>query len=265
MLSRPTRIVQISDMHLFADKSRSLLGVKTFDSLSALVHLLKTDATPPDAILLSGDLSQDNSEESYHHIVDVFKEFPIPIYCFPGNHDDGKFMVRFFPRGNISYLQQILFDNWQFILLNSQKDGAVEGFLADDQLALMEECLRNYPKHHAIIAFHHHPIQVGNEWLDRLGLQNAETFWEILKQYPSVNYVLFGHVHQVFEGKKNGINLYSTPSTCIQFKPNIPHFALDPLPPGYRWIDLKPNGELVTGITRCAEYIGQFENDAKGY
>jgi Icc protein len=265
MASREPRIVQISDLHIFSDKKKSLLGVTTYDSLSAVINLLKQDETPPDLILLSGDLSQDNSEASYLNIVDLFQTFSIPVYCFPGNHDDVPLMTRFFPQGNISDLKNIVLDHWQLILLNSQKTGAVEGFLDDLQLEFMQECLRNHPDHHAMVAFHHQPVPVGSAWVDHLGLKNADIFWDILKKYPQVKTVLFGHVHQEFVGTKNGIAIYSTPSTCIQFKPNTSEFALDRLPPAYRWIDLKSNGEWVTQVVRCSEYVGEFDENAKGY
>jgi Icc protein len=106
---------------------------------------------------------------------------------------------------------------------------------------------------------------VGSAWVDRLGLKNADVFWEAVQPYSQVKNVLFGHIHQVYSGNKNGIHLYSAPSTCIQFKPNTERFALDFLPPGYRWIDLRSNGALETGVTRCTEYVGTFEADAKGY
>lgn len=265
MPATQTRIVQISDMHVFANKDASLLGVKTYESLSVLVNLLKADGTPPDFILLSGDLSQDQSIESYQHIVEIFADFPQTIYCFPGNHDDGKVMTSFFPRGNISHSRNIILDQWQIILLDSQVYGAVYGYLQDSQLDFMQKCLRQHPELNAIIAFHHQPISINCEWLDNLGLKNADRFWEILKKYPQVTTVLFGHIHQEYVGKKNGIHLYATPSTCIQFKPNIPNFALDNLPPAYRWIDLQLNGEIKTGIKRCADYVGTFDPDAKGY
>ena len=259
------RIVQISDMHLFAEEKKVLLGVKTYESCLAVVNLLKQDKVSPHLIILSGDLSQDRSEESYLHVIELFKGFSVPIYYFPGNHDDGKLMARFFPRENISNLKNIILDNWQIILLDSQKQGSVEGFLDDFQLEFMEKCLQNYPEHYAIIAFHHQPVLVDSEWIDALGLKNAEEFWFILKKYSHVKNILFGHIHQEYVGNKNGVNLYSTPSTCIQFTPNIPHFALENLPPAYRWIDLYSNGDLVTGITRCTEYIGEFNENAKGY
>ena len=106
---------------------------------------------------------------------------------------------------------------------------------------------------------------MGATWLDKIGLQNADELWAILAQYPNSHTILFGHVHQEFQTKKNGINCFSTPSTCVQFKRNSVDFALEKLPPAYRWIDLYSDGTLKTGVCRAAHYVGVFEIEAKGY
>ena len=227
MTNKPSiRLVQISDPHIYANKEKTLLGVNTYQSFSAVLDLIKTDSTPPDLILLTGDLAQDHSEAAYQLVKEAFESFNIPI---------------------------------------SQKPKAVEGYLEDTQFDFLENCLAMYPNHHAIIVFHHQPIPVGTSWLDKLGLINADKLWETLKRYPQVQTLLFGHVHQAHAGKKNGISYYATPSTCIQFKRNCVDFALEELPPGYRWLDLYPNGDMKTDIRRLANYIGVFDIDAKGY
>ena len=266
MTNKPSiRLVQISDPHIYANKEKTLLGVNTYQSFSAVLDLIKTDSTPPDLILLTGDLAQDHSEAAYQLVKEAFESFNIPIYYIPGNHDDIELMARVLPSDTLSSLKQIVLPPWQFILLNSQKPKAVEGYLEDTQFDFLENCLAMYPNHHAIIVFHHQPIPVGTSWLDKLGLINADKLWETLKRYPQVQTLLFGHVHQAHAGKKNGISYYATPSTCIQFKRNCVDFALEELPPGYRWLDLYPNGDMKTDIRRLANYIGVFDIDAKGY
>jgi Icc protein len=125
--------------------------------------------------------------------------------------------------------------------------------------------LEQYPDHYAVIAFHHQPIAIGSYWLDQLGLVNAVDFWETIAHFPKVKTVLFGHIHQQYEGENSGVLCYSAPSTCIQFKPNSDQFTLDNIPPGYRWIDLHPRGNITTGIKRLARYSGVFDPFAKGY
>ena len=42
----------------------------------------------------------------------------------------------------------------------------------------------------------------------------------------------------------------ATPATCIQFKPDSNHFALDTLQPGWREIELHPDGRIETRVKR---------------
>lgn len=266
MENAPLYILQISDTHLFKNPSDSLLGVKTQDSFQAVLNKIKSDEPKIDFIVHSGDMSQDGSQNSYERVGELFETLNVPIYCVPGNHDDLNVMSQVFPRKNVS-LQHVIIPNtsWQLILLNSEKPGAVEGFLTPEELENLRHALEANPEHQAIIMFHHQPIPVGCEWLDNLGLTNANEFWQSISRYNNVNSVFFGHVHQEFEGNKNGIPCYSAPSTCIQFKRKQNHFGLEKLPPGYRWIRLHDNGHLETGVNRIAEYVGVFDERAKGY
>lgn len=266
MKYKPTlRIVQISDLHLFADPKTEMLGVNTDTSFLKVIEVLKECSPSPDFILLSGDLSQDKSISSYQRIAATLKIFPVPIYYIPGNHDDQIIMETVYPLENIINLRHIVLKQWQFILLDSHKPDAVEGFIKETELDFLENCLKTYPQHPAIICFHHHPIPIGSQWLDPLGVTNAETFWARLSPYADRCTVLFGHVHQECQGHKNGIAYYSAPSTCFQFKKNSKHFALDNIPPGYRWVDLYANSSLKTEIVRIKHYVGIFDKDSKGY
>lgn len=266
MEERPVNIIQISDMHVFGNPKKDLLGVPTQKSLQAVVDLVKqAESGPIDMILLSGDLSQDGSKAAYLKIADIFKNFDIPIYCIPGNHDDMRMMSKVYPINTISNDKQIVFKHWQVILLNSQIPGLVKGQLAQTELDFMEKCLKAYPNHYAMIVFHHQPFSVGCEWLDELGISNADEFWQIAAKYPKIKTIVFGHVHQEGAVEKNGIKCFYTPSTCIQFKSNQADFGLDNIPPGYRKIELYADGRIVTSVLRIASYVGRFDDKATGY
>jgi Icc protein len=252
-------IVQISDCHLFYDKKQSLLGVKTYESLSAISELIQAKNSSTQIIIASGDVSQDDSEQSYEYFFEILKKTHTKIFAVPGNHDDNALMKKLFKEKNI------ILDSWQIILLNSQKKGFVEGFLDKEEMIFLKNCLISQPKLSSIIVFHHPPILVLSAWIDKIGLANKNDFWKFIGNFPNVKAVLFGHAHQEFAGKVNNILCYGVPSTCIQFKRNDDNFALDNLPPGYRWIELYDDGSLKTGIQRLDYYPGIFEEDAKGY
>jgi 3',5'-cyclic-AMP phosphodiesterase len=259
------RIVQISDMHLFAEIDRELLGVRTQQSFQAVLDLMQQKEQSIDLILVSGDLSQDCSATAYIRLAEALSVFGVPIYYAPGNHDNIHTMNLVYPHQHMLNEKHIVLQNWHIILLNSQKPGRVEGYLDKSQLDFLQQALLAYPDHRAIILLHHQPLSIGSGWLDHIGLTNAQTFWQLLAGYPNVHTVLFGHVHQQDEQIFQGVHCYSAPSTCVQFKRYENHFALEKLPPGYRWIQLYANDQLETGICRTEDYIGTFHENAKGY
>ena len=265
MSDKALRIVQITDPHLFVDDTQELLGVKTQLSFEAVLDLLAKDPVQPSLILLTGDLAQDETEKTYLYVANAMKRFPVPAYWIPGNHDCTKVMARIFPRETISNHKHIVLEHWHIILLDTQKYGHVEGYLDHIQLKFLQHCLDMYPEHQALVVLHHHPFPMGSAWIDQLGVTNANEFWQTIAHYPRVNTVLCGHVHQEKDVMHGHVRFISSPSTCIQFKGNIDDFFLDELNPGYRWLDLYPNGELKTGVNRIPHYIGTFDKNAKGY
>lgn len=88
--------------------------------------------------------------------------------------------------------------------------------------------------------------------MDTMILDNAGEFFAVLDRHPQVKVVLHGHTHQVADVEFKGKRVLGTPSTCIQFRPASRTFALDAEQPGYRWLDLGPDGSVATGICRVA-------------
>jgi Icc protein len=89
---------------------------------------------------------------------------------------------------------------------------------------------------------------MGSRWLDEVGLKNPQEFLSVIDQHTNVRGVLWGHVHQAYDGDRNGVKYMSTPSTCAQFLPGSDHFELDRRPPGYRWLELGADGTIGTRV-----------------
>ncbi len=62
------KILQLSDTHLHADRNALLHGLSTQESLEQLLAKIKPKIESVDATILSGDVSQDRSAESYANI-----------------------------------------------------------------------------------------------------------------------------------------------------------------------------------------------------
>ena len=83
-------ILQISDPHIA--KNGELIS-ECLDSVSALRRLVlrisevQMEVGPIDAVLVSGDISDDGSAESYEIFKSVLKTLNLPLFVVPGNHD----------------------------------------------------------------------------------------------------------------------------------------------------------------------------------
>lgn len=257
------RIIQLSDLHLFADPQQILMGVNTQESFNAIVAMLKKEKFS--FAILSGDLGQDGSEKAYLRIAKALKFFQVPIYYVPGNHDDSRVLAAVYPVENISNQRHIILKNWQIILLNSVIPEAVDGYLDDAQLTYLKNCLQDYPEHRALIFFHHSPILLNTAWLDKYCIKNAAKFWDLVNNHANVTGVFYGHVHMEAVEKVEGVYCYSAPATCFQFKRYAEQFALENIAPGYRIIELSVAGRLTTLVKRLSYYVGEFIENTSGY
>ena len=244
------RILQISDIHLFADTSNALLGVKTQDSFQAVRDKIQQQENAAQLILLSGDLAQDNSEAAYIRLAEMLKPLRVPAYYIPGNHDDPKLMAQIFPRENILNDKHILLENWQIILLNSQKPGAVEGFYFNNYVLC--KTVQKFPNHHAVVVSSS-VLWVANT--DNLWLTNAEEFWQIVSRYANAACCSAMCIRNIVSGAKyKSIPPLPVFNLCV-----IKSFWFGKLPPGYRWVDLHDNGTTQSGVARVPHYVGTSE------
>ncbi len=244
-------VLQISDCHLFAKDTQRLLGVYTNNTFAAVIERVQQlhKQSPIDVILVTGDISQDYSAESYALFCRSIETLNIPWFWIPGNHDENSLMLSELTGANAHHEKHILFDQWQIILLDSSIEKTVHGELDQQQLSFVKQCLEQNPQN-AVVVMHHQPVDVGSEWLDNLGVANKEALWQALSGFEQVKILLWGHVHQEFEGLHNDIALYATPSTCVQFKRHSDSFAASAEFPGIRQLWLKDKGTFETSVSR---------------
>ena len=246
----PLLIAQVTDIHLLASVKEELLGLSTEKSFEAIVESLKERSPQPDLLLLTGDLSQDESVESYQRLQEKLKPLSIPSYWLPGNHDKPQVMQEILQETPISSDKAFQAGGWQFLLLDSTVAGEVHGYLSPKTLSWLESQLEKAQHCPTIISLHHPPLSVNSDWIDRTKLQNAEELFSIIDRYPQVRLVVFGHVHQEFDRWHRGVGYVASPSTSVQFKPNCDYFCLDDIEPGFRLLHLKPDGTFETQVER---------------
>jgi 3',5'-cyclic-AMP phosphodiesterase len=242
----PKRLLQLSDLHLRADPQGFLRGVVTLDSLRDCWAEAQT-AGPYDAVLLSGDLVQDEPA-GYAHLQHLFAQATMPVLCIPGNHDDPVALEQAFDSPPFQTLGCLRLDPWVIVALDSTQPGRDSGALSDEELTRLDETLTRFGDRPALIALHHPPVALGSRWIDALGLQEAERFWAVIDRHANVRCVVFGHAHQTHQSIRNGICVLGAPATSAQFLPASDDFAIDDRPPGWRVISLHADGRLSTDV-----------------
>ena len=247
------RILQITDTHLFAGETDTLLGINTLHSYHAVLDAIVKQQLPADLIVATGDLVQDQSTRAYQRFTDGIARLPAPCVWLPGNHDYQPSMAQELAAAGISPSKQVLLgDQWQILLLDSQVQSVPHGELSDDQLIWLDNCLAQQPDRHTVVMLHHHPLASGCTWLDQHSLRNSHLLAEVLTRYQNIEGILCGHIHQDLDVMWNGIHMLATPSTCVQFKPHCTNFTLDTAAPGWRYLELTTgdNPSLTTQLFR---------------
>ncbi|MBL4834265.1 MAG: 3',5'-cyclic-AMP phosphodiesterase [Pseudomonas sp.] len=262
--SDPVCIVQLTDSHLYADPTADLLGLDTAASLKAVIDLVLDEVVSMDLVLATGDIAQDGNERAYRRFIEAAADLPAPCYWIPGNHDDAALMSRIGAETGLSR-DWIDAGNWRIVMLDSSIPGAVAGHLSTEQLAVLDRALLGADERFVMVCLHHHPVPIGCDWMDPLGLLNVDDLLPRLQADERVKAVLWGHVHQELDQYLDGLRLLATPSTCVQFARHSSDFATDTQPPGYRTLTLLPDGQIETAVSRLQP--GRFLPDpgAVGY
>ena len=244
--STPVRLLQITDTHLFAEPEKALYGVNTHASLERVLAAARK-SPKPDLVLATGDLVHDESLTGYKTLAVMLHTLDAPVAAIAGNHD-ALDSLKAISGPNILVGGQHAFAGWRIVLLNTLVLGETGGHLDSAELQFLDDALARSPEAHFLIALHHQPVAVGCAWLDHIGLDNSDEFFDVLDRHRNVRGALWGHVHQQFESQRRGVRLLATPSTCAQFLPGSDDFALDTRPPGMRHLTLYPDGHIETQI-----------------
>jgi 3',5'-cyclic-AMP phosphodiesterase len=250
MVVQAFNIIQLTDLHLFATPEQVLANLQTADSFNAVLTTLQHLQPQADLILLTGDLSQDESLASYQYLYQRLQGLNVPIHWIPGNHDCVPTMHQGLNRGPFSSQNVLTVGGWRIILLNSVVPGRVEGKLSATELRWLVQELQQAKHVPTLIALHHHPVPIHSNFMDRINLQNAHDLLTIIDQHEQIKVVIFGHIHQEFQTQRRQVYYLGTPSTCFQLQPGAEQFALDHAQPGFRQITLYADGSWETHVHR---------------
>ncbi len=240
------QILQITDPHLYGSAVGRLRGVETDSSLNAVLDDAFARVPDYEAMLVTGDLVQDD-KSGYLRFRSILGGLTKPVLCIPGNHDEPEAMRAELNCAPFRICGSHEIGDWQFVMLDSYDPGHVGGRLTQSELARLDSAL-SISKKHSMVCLHHHPIPMGSRWLDGVGLAESDDFWRVIDTHANVRAVSWGHVHQVYDGKRGTVKLFATPSTGAQFLPKSDRYAVDSRPPAYRTFDLHADGRIESEV-----------------
>ena len=214
----PLSFVHAADFHLVAEAGALQYGVDTGAILARAVSLL--GALRPACVVAGGDLASDGSEETYRRLQALLDPLAVPVHFLLGNHDDASAFRRVFRSGEAATTPlrgSAGLEGARLLFLHSAVAGEVGGRLGEEELVWLEGELAAHRTDPTWIFLHHHPLPVYQRWLDRIGLDDAESFLEIVSRHRQVAGVCFGHVHQSRRFRLGRVLYLGVPALAFQF------------------------------------------------
>ena len=260
-------VLQITDTHLGVEPNTPLLSMDTDDSLLAVLDSAGKVLPAPDLLLATGDLSDQGALNAYFRLRDYTRSVCQHQFWLLGNHDHAETLRQATDDNKDLIRNDIRVGAWQIVMLNSQIPGQVGGRLGPRQLALLEEALQAGADAglNTLVCLHHQPEPVGSAWIDSQAVLDADEMFTVIEQYPNAKAVLWGHVHQEVDYLRKSVRMLATPSTCIQFARHSDDFKVDDLPPGFRHLQLLPDGSINTQVYRVTDRSFTVDLGSSGY
>ena len=242
------RLIQITDCHLLSDTTRTAYGdINPYSSLQQCLQL--SQALAPDALLITGDISGDDSANSYTHFTTLLDDHcpSIPFRVIPGNHDVNPHFNPMLKHATLTAGSVWQLGQWHIHGIDSTFSGT-RGRVEAQQLNNISGEVDAHPDHFHLVALHHHPFTTGS-WMDKHELENADEVISWFRQQKKIEVMIYGHIHAAREHAVDGRAVLSAPSSCWQWR-MTPEFGVESTAPGLRVIDLAPDGTFSTFIRR---------------
>ena len=244
-------LVQLSDPHI--DLGPEDTG--SAEALAATVRAVTALDPAPDAVLVSGDLTNAADARSYERVHELLTPLAMPVHVLAGNHDDRAGLRERFAGGAVEgsggepFRYAARCGAVRLVGCDTTVPGRPGGRLDGEALAWLETTLAAEPTTPTIVAMHHAPLLLGIGPMDAIGLPAADraALKDVIGRFAGVRRIIAGHVHRASFGRLGACPVFTCPSTHLELRLDTgPEIDLEPAPPAFALHRLLASGEIVT-------------------
>ncbi|MFZ4709599.1 MAG: phosphodiesterase [Zwartia sp.] len=262
-----TLFIQLTDLHIREPGRLAYGRLDTAPYLHRAVQTIEHLRQKPQAVVLTGDLTDFGRAAEYAHLRECLAPLTVPYYLLPGNHDDATQMRAAFPEhtylGESGFVQYTLqLGPVRLITLDTTVAKQSHGALCAKRLAWLEEALDDSRDVPVVIAMHHPPFKTLIGHMDEIGLlEGAVELEALVAKYSNIERVICGHLHRPIDVRFGSTIASTSPAPAHQVALDLDPEAASQwiLEPGgvkvYAW---DPERGIVSHQTPCGTFEGPY-------
>ncbi len=163
--------------------------------------ITEINAGSADAVILSGDLTNEGSDEQLHHVKGILDGLRKPLYVIPGNHENTWSQSACKTFNDLWGNDRFVFGMGDSLLVVAMNCGPFmkmgDGHIKREDLIWLDRTLAERVKPGMkVLSVNHYPILED--------LDNVQEYVDILKKYPVITH-LCGHYHRWKQYETQGI------------------------------------------------------------
>ncbi len=213
------KFIHITDLHL-VDPFEDLWGINPYRRLDACLTDIETSHADAEFCVISGDLADRGEPDAYRALRKRLQGFPVPTLLMLGNHDDRAAFIKTFPDAPLDDNGFVQHEHRAgghvFLCLDTLKGEGSSGTLCEARRAWLSQRLAAAGDMPVCIFMHHPPFDIELPYMDRLKLEDPDTFEEALGTKSNIRHIFFGHVHRPVYVNWKGIPCTALPALCHQ-------------------------------------------------
>jgi len=234
-MPKPVLLAQLSDLHVCDEWE----GVDPVVQVERVVDAVRSLPNPVDAVVVTGDLTDDGGEENCRRARQLLERIDAPLHVLPGNHDDRRNLREAFElpgAGDDPVNYSVAVGELRLVVFDSIVPGQDPGAYSPEQLRRLDEELLRHADAPTVLASHHPPLPTGMPEWDAINLEPSErdALAEVVSRHPQLRAIVGGHLHRTVAGTLGGCTVLSAPSACLQIRPDFERDDVEFVqPPGF--------------------------------